>query len=246
MAASWASQAHAARTFITAVPWSDADIEDAASDLPPPPTNPSCYAPENVGSIGEWAGCNGLLIVENGTGTFGIHTAVNTGITVNSTTYGATGIFTGQVTDMSGLFDTKTSFNDDISFWDTGNVVNFGSMFSNAVTFNQPIGNWDTSSATNMSFMFEDASDFNQDLTGWDTSSVSNFVAMFVHATAFNGDITGWDVGSALNMNAMLRNTPFNRDISGWCVSNFASEPGYFNYNGVLSPAFKPVWGTCP
>lgn len=241
------SQAQAARTFVFNVPWTDADVEDAASHLPPPPPSPNCYATENVGLVGEWSGCNGLLIVENGTGAFGIHTAVNTGITVNSVTYGATEIFTGQVTDMSRLFDSNTAFNSDIGYWDTANVVDFGSMFSNAVNFNQPIGNWDTSSATDMAFMFEDAHDFNQDLTSWDTSKVTSFVAMFVHATAFNGDITGWDTSSALNMNAMLRDTPaFNHDLSGWCVSNFASEPNYFNEGGQLTVATKPQWGTCP
>lgn len=141
--------AQADRQFVVSLPWGDAEIESAASDLPPPPTNANCYDPANVGQIGQWAGCSGLLIVENGTGAYGIHTAVNTGITVEGTTYGATGIFTGQVT-------------------------NFFQLFAYNGSFNEPIGYWDTSSAVTMNWMFRHAYAFNQDLSGWCVSNITS------------------------------------------------------------------------
>ena len=62
------------------------------------------------------------------------------------------------VTDMSGLFQNKTRFNDDISKWNTSKVTNMSCMFDGASMFNQRIdtsGNqWNVSKVTDMSDMF--------------------------------------------------------------------------------------------
>ena len=46
------------------------------------------------------------------------------------------------VTDMNELFRDNTSFNSDISFWDTAAVTNMVAMFYNATSFNQDLSNW--------------------------------------------------------------------------------------------------------
>ena len=68
---------------------------------------------------------------------------------------------TGEVTDMSWLFEDASSFNDDISPWDTSSVTTMNGMFSKTSSFNQPIGAWDTSGVRRMDWMFV-GSAFNQ------------------------------------------------------------------------------------
>ena len=78
------------------------------------------------------------------------------------------------VTDMSGLFKSKQSFNDDISSWNVSNVTNMYDMFHDARAFNQDIGGWDVSSVTNMGFMLKYTTNFDQDLSNWCVTNISS------------------------------------------------------------------------
>ena len=79
---------------------------------------------------------------------------------------------TTQVTNMSELFKDNTSFNSDISFWDTSSVTMMGRMFYKSTSFNQDIGSWDTSSVTSMDFMFKNATSFNQNISEWCVTNI--------------------------------------------------------------------------
>ena len=83
----------------------------------------------------------------------------------------------GGVTDMRCLFSADTydcdyynsaasSFNDDISAWDTSGVTSMFTMFNRAAAFNQPLNDWNVDEVKNAHKMFYEASSFNQDL-GW-------------------------------------------------------------------------------
>ena len=68
---------------------------------------------------------------------------------------------TSLVEDMSGYdggasqgFGDKSTFDGDISKWNTGKVTNMYYMFYDASAFNQDIGSWNTEKVTNMRYMF--------------------------------------------------------------------------------------------
>ncbi len=136
---------------------------------------------------------------------------------------------TSGITDMSRLFDGKTTFNEDISHWDVSSVTDMRQMFFNATVFNQDLGFWNVTSVTNMSFMFAVANSFNQDIGSWDVSSVTNMADMFWAATSFNQDIGAWDVSSVTDMSGMFNGaSTFNQDIGAWDVSSVTDMSSMF------------------
>ncbi len=140
------------------------------------------------------------------------------------------------VTDMSNMFRGATSFNVDISGWNTVAVTNMSYMFNGATSFNQDIGGWNTGSVTRMSGMFERATSFNQDISGWNTGSVTRMSGMFERATSFNQNIGGWNTATVTTMYYMFAGaTDFDQNIGGWNVE--AVTTMFSMFNGVtLSP----------
>ena len=82
-------------------------------------------------------------------------------------TYVSNMFFSSPITSLPGL-----------STWNTIKVTNMSGMFNVASSFNQPIGNWNTIKVTNMSGMFNGASSFNQPLN-FNISNVTVMTSMF-------------------------------------------------------------------
>ena len=154
---------------------------------------------------------------------------------------------TSNVTNMSSMFYGCSSFNQDISSWDTSNVTDISSMFVNCNVFDQDIGDWDTSNVTKMYLMFYGCNVFDQDISSWNTSNVTDMSQMFQTAFKFNKDISSWNTSKVTSMSAMFYGcNTFNQDLSEWCVQHISSTPSNFNSNASAWTLPKPVWGTCP
>ena len=102
-----------------------------------------------------------------------------------------------------------------------GTISNLNFMFENCTSFNSNLTSWDTSNVTTMANMFKGAAAFNGDISSWDVSNVTSFTRMFQGASAFNSDISSWDVSSVINMSITFYGaTAFDKDLGNWNVSS--------------------------
>ena len=144
------------------------------------------------------------------------------------------------VTDMYGMFYSASSFDGDISDWDTSSVTNMSHTFYRASSFDGDISDWDTSSVTDMSHTFYRASSFDGVISDWDTSSVTDMSHTFYRASSFGGDISDWDTSSVTDMSHMFEDaSSFNRPLSKWDTSSVTDMSHMFedasSFNRALS-----------
>jgi len=84
------------------------------------------------------------------------------------------------VTDMFRMFNVATSLVGNSSFenWDVSNVINMSSMFQSASSFNQNLGIWEISSVTNMLAMFINSgmstANYTDTIVGWANYTTTN------------------------------------------------------------------------
>ena len=182
------------------------------------PTAFSQNAPLTQGNKPVWgtcpsgSGCTGYLFADKAA----LVAAINAYVTdpvAGAAAYGDINTWcTGNITDMSELFEGYEYFDYDISNWDTSSVTNMSGMFDGARAFNQDISTkqvtlangftytaWDVSNVTNMDLMFRLAESLNQDIGTWDVSNVTGMFRIIWQLGAFNQDISSWDISSVAN-----------------------------------------------
>ena len=145
-----------------------------------------------------------------------------------------------RVTNMSFLFEGKTSFDVDISQWEMSQVTNVQGMFHGASRFDQDISQWEMSQVTNAQGMFHGASRFDQGITGWTLASGAKTTGMFTGADTWlsrghrgdDSDTTDGPPSAWVASGLCLEN---ERVQSGWCVACGAGK-----YNG---PGDDPALG---
>ena len=152
---------------------------------------------------------------------------------------------------MNNMFQSASSFNQNIGFWNVSNVTNMGSMFNSATAFNNggsnSIQNWNAPLCTTFASMFQSASNFNQPLTNLvNTSGVSSCLinSMFASASSFNQNIGSWNVSKVTNMQNMFSSaTEFNNggsnSIQNWnaplCTTFASMFQSASNFNQPLT-----------
>ena len=86
-------------------------------------------------------------------------------------------------------------------------------MFKGASSFNGNLSQWDTSSVTTMRLMFEDASSFNSSsIPNWSVTNVVNMVGMFEGATDFAQGLCPWKYAPAISLNNCFSYNPFTQN----------------------------------
>ena len=161
----------------------------------------------------------------------------------------------GVPASMGNMFNSATSFNQNISSWNTSAVTAMHYMFNYASKFNngQPTGTsggadltFSTSNVTNMTYMFNGATVFNQNISAFDTSKVTDMSFMLARTPAFNNgqaagsagqrplSLTTSNVTTIAGMFLASAGSVFNQNISGWDLSKCTD----------MSNAFQMVWPT--
>ena len=148
------------------------------------------------------------------------------------------------VDDMSSMFRNASSFNGDVSRWSTGNVILMNSMFSNATVFKNDVSHWDTSKVINMREMFSFASSFNGDLSRWNTQYVTDMCGMFLGAKSFRGtSVRQWNTANVLNMEGLFMNaSKFKGNVSQWNVDNVFNKHWMFYNASAFNRAHVRNW----
>lgn len=148
-----------------------------------------------------------------------------------------------QMTSMRLMFNNCSTWNGRM-FKVTSKTTNLTGMFQFATSFNNngnsDIDNWDTSKVTKMDFLFSGAKDFNQDISSWNTGLVTNMASMFAGnggvAMAFNQPIGSWNTSNVTNMsNIFTRCDSFDQNLSNWNLNSIAT------YNAALPILTQPL-----
>ncbi|WP_339039912.1 BspA family leucine-rich repeat surface protein [Spiroplasma endosymbiont of Andrena trimmerana] len=146
-----------------------------------------------------------------------------------------------EITSLKNMFTGATSFNQDLSTWDTSNITNMNFTFNGATSLNSNITNWNVSNVKSTFVMFANATSFNQDLSTWNVSNINRFSLMFYGATSFNQNISNWITSNAVYMNFMFYGAKkFNQDLSKWNVNKVREHSNFANYSGITNPNKLP------
>ena len=143
-----------------------------------------------------------------------------------------------------------SSFNQDISDWDTSGATKLSQMFFRNNTFTGSVSTWNTSNATNIGDMFRSAN-------AWVNKQYNLSSSYQNHPT--RGEYIAWDTSNVTNMSGIFQNeipslasigrvsTPgYNGDITNWNTSNVTNMQSMFNGTNTVTSSFNQDISTKP
>lgn len=93
------------------------------------------------------------------------------------------------VTAMSLTFAGCTSLNDsNISSWNTSSMTNMTGIFNGCTSFNQSVSGWTVSNCTTLTELFRGCTSFNQPIT-WTVKNGANLSGMLQDCTGYNQEV---------------------------------------------------------
>lgn len=95
-----------------------------------------------------------------------------------------------------------TSFNQDLSSWNTSSLTSMRLIFGNNKVFNSPVF-WVSALVENMAGAFFNAISFNQSIGDWDTSECDDMKSLFFNATKFQ-ELLCWRLDNTVEVDDMF------------------------------------------
>ncbi len=130
-----------------------------------------------------------------------------------------------KITSLTSWFKDATSFNGDISGFNTSTITSFSNTFNEADAFNIDISSWDVSNGTTYAGMFLGAGGFAKSLENWVLGSNAAAGQMFRYAGAF-GQTNTFNMDTLVGWGVYAYNN--NDAPSGITLSQFSG-----NFNGM-------------
>ena len=146
----------------------------------------------------------------------------------------------------AGMFQTynftsaATTFNNDLTTWNTSGITDTSSMFRNCASFrgtgvNIDLRVWNTSNVTNMNSMFHTCQSLITSVSGWNTSKVTNMSNLFYDTRLWHGSgLETWNTSNVTNMSNMLGmivGNGYDANLSGWDTGKVTTMAGMFTNN---------------
>jgi surface protein len=138
---------------------------------------------------------------------------------------------------MSGMFQDCSSFNQDLSNWDTSEVTDMTNMFQNCTVFNENIRSWNVKNDTPLTNMFSGASAMISkyiDVYGFGsatnnyTPNINFFNITKLTDTTIHQVVNEWSNNSSQNQFTVGTNDPYYGKIEHWDTSQVTDMSGLF------------------
>ena len=140
-----------------------------------------------------------------------------------------------KVTNMFGMFDGCSAFNQPLEHWDVSQVTDMRWMFYDCTAFNQPLEKWDVSKVTSMYEMFYRCRAFNQPLNHWNVSKVTNMHGMFYDCSAFNQPLGAWTLQTAIGISGTAMSAVnYSLSLIGWAKQTDGASNIRWDISGLV------------